>query len=456
MSTAVSINLNQLILGRELHFPIYDAHGVLLIAAGSAVTSELKQRLVARGVQTVIVDEADVSQLTLGHDSEETTAFVGESDEELDKRLDDFIRSGSFNVANTGPSLRKKVVQHGRKSYDSDRRQHLLQQQKEISESVEKLMQLVQRSEDVDGGGLNDVAEIFIENLTADISQTLSVGFLGDSDSNLAQHSISVAVLGMAIGIEMGLDAGNVRLIGITGLVQDLGMAEVPEEITEAHRPLTPNEFLEIQKHPIWTQNILERMGGIPRPVQLAAYQCHERPDGSGYPRGRDRTNIHLFARIIHVADSYTAMTSPRPYRPPMMAYAAMENLLRQSQRWQADPMVVRSLLHVLSLFPIGSYVTLTDGSAARVIRSNATKFTQPIVVRVQDAEGNSVDADDDCNLIDLSSSDLGIVQALPTPGRVETRTDYKEADLNRLSSGARNRPDRRDDQLALASDKRI
>jgi len=108
-----------------------------------------------------------------------------------------------------------------------------------------------------------------------------------------------------------------------------------------------------------------------------------------------------------------------------MMAYAAMETLLRQAQHWRADPVVVRSLLHVLSLFPIGSYVTLTDGSAACVIRSNRTNFTQPIVIRVQDKEGNSVDTDDDCNLIDLSESDLSIVQALPTPGRIETRTDY-------------------------------
>ena len=127
MSTAVSINLNQLILGRELNFPIYDAHGVLLIAAGSAVTTKLKQRLVARGVQTVIVDEADACQLTLGYDRSETTAYLDESDEELDRRLDDLVHSGSLNVVNTGPSLHKKVVQHGRKNYDSEFRERLSQ-----------------------------------------------------------------------------------------------------------------------------------------------------------------------------------------------------------------------------------------------------------------------------------------------------------------------------------------
>jgi HD-GYP domain-containing protein (c-di-GMP phosphodiesterase class II) len=197
-------------------------------------------------------------------------------------------------------------------------------------------------------------------------------------------------------------------------------MAYVPLDVRNATRPLSEIEFLEIQKHPIRTANILQKTPSIPDIVTLVAYQSHERPDGSGYPRGRDKKSIHAFARILLVADSYTAMTSARPHRRPMMPYAAMETLIRQAQQWRVDPPVVRNLLHVLGLFPIGSYVVLSDGSVAKVIRSNGEDFTRPVALRVQDAQGRRINDDDESAVVDLSTSEVKVVQALPTPGRDE------------------------------------
>jgi hypothetical protein len=151
--------------------------------------------------------------------------------------------------------------------------------------------------------------------------------------------------------------------------------------------------------------------------VQLVAYQVHERPDGSGYPRGREKKCIHLFARILHVADAYLAMTAQRPFRLPLMPYAAMECLLRQAEKNRVDPDVMRSLLRVLSLFPIGSYVRLSDGSLAEVIRANPHSFSRPLVALVRDTKGQPVSEQGESALINLSGSELSVSQALPAPG---------------------------------------
>jgi hypothetical protein len=84
------------------------------------------------------------------------------------------------------------------------------------------------------------------------------------------------------------------------------------------------------------------------------------------------------------------------------------------------DGEMVRALLHTLSLFPIGSYVTLDDGSVARVLRRNGDKYTTPIVQIVQDAQGDAVPPDRDEAIVDLSEGERRIIQALPTPGRDE------------------------------------
>ena len=103
------------------------------------------------------------------------------------------------------------------------------------------------------------------------------------------------------------------------------------------------------------------------------------------------------------------------------MPYAAMECIVRMARTKDLDPEIVRALLRVLTLFPIGSFVVLSDGSLARVIRRNGDLYTKPIVQMLQDPSGATVPQDRDEAIVDLSQrTDVSIVQALPTPGSNE------------------------------------
>src|SRR5205085_4125805 len=112
------------------------------------------------------------------------------------------------------------------------------------------------------------------------------------------------------------------------------------------------------------------------------------------------------------------ALTSNRPFRPALMSYAAMECLLKQAQQKLMDPNVVRSLLHVLSLFPVGSFLRFTDGSVGRVLRRNGNQYMQPIVQLLHDRQGNRCELEDASTIINLAESELKIEHAMPTPGR--------------------------------------
>jgi HD-GYP domain-containing protein (c-di-GMP phosphodiesterase class II) len=431
VGSALCIDLNQLILGRELSLPIHGPNGVLLVGAGTKITAELKQRLLARGMSRVLIDECDAAHVTLNeiHDERVLEAF----EKKLSERLDSLIRTGMMSVRNSGPAVRDKVVRHGCQRYDAHSQAEITAENEKHAAVVSEVLESVVSGGEVDTERVDDVTGSCIRSLVADVEGVLSAGLAKKDRVTLAQHSMKIATLAMAIAIEMGLDTDNVRLVGLSGLLGDLGMAQVPQHLRDANRPLTEVEFVEIQKHPIRTANLLEKMHGLPSIVQIIAYQTHERPDGSGYPRGRTRQSIHPFALLMHVADAYAAMTSPRPYRPALMPYAAMTTLLEEVRRGRVDAAAVRSLLHVMSLFPIASFVTLSDGTVAQVLRANGPDFTRPIVQRVQAADGSFVDSADDSTLIDLSRSELQIIQALPTPRRHEIdladRADLTGAD---------------------------
>lgn len=418
---AVTIDIESLILGRELSFPIHDAKGVLLLAGGVTITPEFKRRLIARGLTTVVVHTDDVAHTTLNATLLEHTPATFKVDQELAAKLDSIINAAPMTVVNTGPSHRTSMVVKGRSAYDPTMKDELLSQHRSASASLDEMFNKILQGGDLSTDQVTGIVSSYLTSMTADVDHVLSVTISEVSqDHALADHALKMALLSMAIGIEMGLDAENVRKIGLCGLVQDWGMTRVPKQIREATGVLTPVEVYEIQKHPIYVLKILDKISWMPKLVQVVAYQVHERPDGSGYPRGRSGKTIHQFARILHVADAYTAMTASRPGRRPMIPYSAIECLIRQAQKNRVDPAVVRCLLQILSLFPIGSFLTLSDASIAKVLRRNGNDYAHPIVLCIQDKHGNPADPFDDASLIDLSKSELTIVQALPTPGRDE------------------------------------
>ena len=413
------IGVDALPCGKALRSPIYDDAGVLLLAEGVIITPAFKEKLMARDVSGVMVSLADAADMRLCDLKQEIGGSVAFDDGHVE-RLNAMIDSGSLFVSNSGVAARENIVLHGCKGYDKEARQELLHMHEEASKELDNMMKQALRGDEIDSTALASQVGAYASALSADPDSVMAVAAQLSQDPSLAEHSLKTAVLALALGLEMGLDEENLRVLGLCGLVQDWGMVKVPEEIRHSRYALSSIEDMQIKKHPGYTLDMLEKIQGVPNVVALVAYQVHERPNGRGYPQGRHKHHIHLFARILAVADSYSALTSSRPNRAPLMPYSAMECLIRQARTGDVDPDVVRALLQVLSLFPIGSFVVLSDGSLARVLRRSTSNYASPIVRLIADKDGERFDQESDSSIIDLNEDDRKIIQALPDPGSDE------------------------------------
>jgi PAS domain S-box-containing protein len=128
-------------------------------------------------------------------------------------------------------------------------------------------------------------------------------------------HERRVGEIAAAIATEMGLEESQVEGIRIAGYLHDVGKIGVPAEILAKPARLTKAEFDLVKDHAQQSYEILKTVP-FPWPVAEAAWQHHERLDGSGYPRGLKGEEIILEARVLSVADVVEAMSSHRPYRP--------------------------------------------------------------------------------------------------------------------------------------------
>lgn len=161
-------------------------------------------------------------------------------------------------------------------------------------------------------------------------------------DAYSGSHSERVAEVAATIAAQLGLTADEIELTRLAGSLHDLGKLAIPEEILQKPSTLTSAECLVVQRHPQIGHSMLESLGV--RPIAEWVLHHHERWDGTGYPAGLAGEEIPLGARIIFVADAYTAMTSARLYGEPLSHDEAIAEL-QHCAGSHFDPDVVRAFV---------------------------------------------------------------------------------------------------------------
>lgn len=171
---------------------------------------------------------------------------------------------------------------------------------------------------------------------------------LDAKDEYTYNHSQHVAVIGYLIALKLGFTSRQANLIHIAGHLHDIGKIGVPDTVLLKQGPLTEKEWQYIKRHPVIGAEIVgtishfQKKGGL-RDMIL---HHHERYDGTGYPAGLKAHEIPIGARIIAVADTFSAMTQDRPYRKGMTIKKAFDEIALSSGR-QLDPLCVAAFISI-------------------------------------------------------------------------------------------------------------
>lgn len=187
-----------------------------------------------------------------------------------------------------------------------------------------------------------DLKELFSGTINAIIEA------LDAKDSFTLGRSRRVTFFALKMAQALHLPAEEIGKLELAGLLHDIGMIGVSEDILNKTEALSQDEFETIKKHVNYGVKILDDIKQLRDVVEIIKYH-HERYDGTGYPTGLKGDEIPLNAKIIAVADAYDSMVSKRSYREGLSHEDALVRIEEQSGR-QFDPTLIQCFKSIIPL----------------------------------------------------------------------------------------------------------
>lgn len=228
--------------------------------------------------------------------------------------------------------------------------------------------------------------EHFVERIEA-LGVTVQEACAHDADAVLANlnldlesdyevvHHVLAAVLCELIGKKLGVAEGSRTSLVLAALTHDIGLLDIQETLERQAAPLNAAQQAAVDAHPCESARLLRELG-VRDAVWLDAVEHHhERIDGSGYPRRVKGNALAAPARVLAVADAFSAMVRDRPYRKAMVSRVAMRELMVEEGN-RIDQRLTKAMIKEIGIFPPGVAVRLVSSEIAVIGRRGADAAT--------------------------------------------------------------------------------
>ena len=179
------------------------------------------------------------------------------------------------------------------------------------------------------------MVDVLVDLVSAGTEELGSILALASYDYYTYTHSVNVSVFSIALANKLRMDIKEeLKTLAMAAILHDVGKTFLPREILSKPRSLSRDEFMTVKEHPSLGQKIVMQESNDYWEIGQIVRQHHERVDGSGYPDGLGKAEIHPMAKIITVTDMYDALTTRRVYRgafAPIQALKIISELVGHS-----------------------------------------------------------------------------------------------------------------------------
>lgn len=195
-------------------------------------------------------------------------------------------------------------------------------------------------------------------------------------EPDLILHVVKTAVYSIIMAIQLKIPQDRMVELVVAAILHKIGFLRIPPQFYTEDRVLTEKELQTFKAYPIVAYKILKG-AGFPNNVCVGVLEHQEREDGSGYPQGLNSEKISIFGKILSVACSFEATVNKRNN---WHGIDSILDVVRNANK-QYNDVVLKSLLFSISIFPIGTFVQLSDDRVGQVLDINPENLNYPVVL---------------------------------------------------------------------------
>lgn len=240
-----------------------------------------------------------------------------------------------------------------------------------------------------------------LENLGGSGEIALILSSLRRHDEYTYDHSVNVGLVSICLARKLGMKGRDLQEFGVAALIHDVGKLYTPVEVLNKPGRLSPQEWIQMKRHPRDGYEILLEGGVGGSMAPNIALKHHIAYDGTGYPP-LSEDPVEDGAQIVRIADVYDAFTTIRPYRSQSRPREVLK-MLRKQGGTMFNPEFIEAFCEMMGEYPIGSSVKLESGNLALVVDVHPTLADRPVVRILQDERGRRPRS---MELVELSQKD--------------------------------------------------
>jgi putative nucleotidyltransferase with HDIG domain len=252
---------------------------------------------------------------------------------------------------------------------------------------VDQILEDVRLGKSIDSSGAKEAVENIIDSVIRNRDALVCLAQIKNKDEYTALHSLNVSILSVAFGRSLILPREALQILGIGGLLHDIGKMKVPLEILNKPAQLTDEEFHQMKNHVRYGTEILGRIPHFPPKGAQMVGQHHERYGGHGYLKGLQGDQLSLFGQIATIVDVYDAITSDRVYRRGILPHEAVKRMFEWSPR-DFNRNLLENFIKCFGIYPVGSLVEINQSEVGIVVGANKEKALKPNVLLVKKKGG--------------------------------------------------------------------
>ncbi len=197
-------------------------------------------------------------------------------------------------------------------------------------------------------------------------------------------HSINVCILAISLGRHLNLRYDELMILGLCGMLHDIGKMRIPLEILKKPGVYTSVEREIMRSHTTLGYKILSATPNIAAIVAEVAHTHHERLDGKGYPKKLSGDQISPFAKIIAIVDQYDTILTERSHKPGKTHLEAIGSLIESSGS-AIDETLLNHFIQCIGVYPAGSIIETQSGEIGMVIEVNQKRKLRPKIMLLLD-----------------------------------------------------------------------